>query len=135
MNKNKINLLSIALLVVFVSSVFLFTGCTQSEDSDDQDLNSQQLTVPINEEVNNQEPSQRPGNNEIAGERMTPPLNEEGENQRQPREEKSGVSPKAIDACVDLNEGDTCSFSTPREDMNGICSTVENIFACGPEFI
>lgn len=45
--------------------------------------------------------------------------------------------PEAVDACVDLSEGDVCSFTGPRNDeIRGICTALrgdEEQLACVPE--
>lgn len=43
--------------------------------------------------------------------------------------------PQAIEACVDLSEGDTCSFSTPERKVEGSCSVppeFEKVLVCVP---
>lgn len=39
---------------------------------------------------------------------------------------------EAIEACTDLEINNTCSFTTPTEDISGICIAVEEWLACAP---
>jgi hypothetical protein len=39
---------------------------------------------------------------------------------------------KAVDACKDLNKGDSCSFLSPRGTVKGRCNIVQNQLACCP---
>lgn len=51
------------------------------------------------------------------------------------RPDRRGPPPEAIEACAALSENDTCTFSSPRGDAEGMCVVAPNdgSLACKPE--
>jgi hypothetical protein len=42
---------------------------------------------------------------------------------------------EAIDACVDQSVNAVCTINTPQGDLNGVCRTIQEEFACVPKHL
>ncbi|MCK5614348.1 hypothetical protein KAR91_71440 [Candidatus Pacearchaeota archaeon] len=56
-----------------------------------------------------------------------------GERDQMRGEGRDGPPQEAIDACKSGNEGDSCSFETPRGSLSGRCISVKGGIVCAPK--
>ena len=66
---------------------------------------------------------------------MPPSMDESSDRQGPPSSDGGDMMsapPEAIDACANLDDGDSCSFSGREGTISGTCSINDGTFACGP---
>jgi hypothetical protein len=153
MKKNKA--LYLILIILVVSLVTIFVTSFLQEDSNEglvidnrQELSSNVTDLSIENDPANLHPM---GENSVSRDGSTqtnvPPIQEktdghisqEKDHSKKPQdggrlEEQGGLVPQeSIDACSEKAAGDSCSFSTPRDDMNGVCQSENNSLVCVPD--
>lgn len=127
---NKKLILGVAILLLLVGGIIMFVPKTSSD-------NNSKASTQINSKVeNNNLDNQRepPVEGEIpANDSNRPVMGERPTGGRPDMENGDGMMLplEALEACIGLSEGDSCSFSTPRdEEITSTCSSLEGELIC-----
>lgn len=93
---------------------------------------------PQGQQGGQQPPGQQGGQQGGQTQGQQPPGQQGGQQQgQQPPGQQGGGGPaqppqEAINACANLNSGDSCTINTPRGTLEGTCNVIGSVMACVP---
>lgn len=107
MRSKYVSIVSIVIILIFVILIMTFTGKNE-----------------ILEEASFENDGMPPAmvGNDVGGNNFRPEIPQDRE-----------IPQELIDACSGLVDGDSCLVTTPRGDINGVCSNIDDVISCKPE--